>query len=162
MPTAAVPCGDGIGECWAAVRAEHEQWFARTSPPPKDLGIEDLKWPERLRYQSRGLLRQWKLESLIDRVDTVLTELVNNALVHGGGASVGFRITLTEAGLLVEVADSVPDLVCHVVYDDPEEHGRGLLLVDAFADDWGTRPRGDAGKWMWATFAVPARPNGAR
>ncbi|MER5563754.1 ATP-binding protein [Streptomyces sp. NPDC002506] len=164
MPSAAVTRGQGIEADWTTVRAAHELWFARTSPPAtlaEGHDIEDRKWPERMRHQSRGLLEHWELEGLIDRVDTVLTELVNNALVHGGGASVGFRMTLTEAGLLVEVADSAPDLVSHVVYDEPEEHGRGLLLVDAFADDWGTRPR-DVGKWTWAAFAVPARTEGAR
>ncbi|MEU2949741.1 ATP-binding protein [Streptomyces xanthochromogenes] len=115
-----------------------------------------------LRHLSRGLLRHWRLESLSDRVETVLAELVNNALVHGGGSAIGFRLTLTDAGLLVEVADSTAALVSQVVYEDPDEHGRGLLLVEAFADAWGTRPWGDAGKWTWATFTAPARTEGAR
>ncbi|MEU8963447.1 ATP-binding protein [Streptomyces sp. NPDC048491] len=145
------------------MRAEHEQWFARTSPPTKNLDVEDRKWPERLRYQSRGLLRQWKLESLIDRVDTVLTELVSNAVVHGGGRVIGFRLALAEAGLLVEVADSSPNLAQVVDAAPEDENGRGLLLIEVFADDWGTRPRADgAGKWTWATFSATARPDGAR
>lgn len=160
-PTPAIveePRGQGIREGWATVRAAHELWFARTSPPGEDLDIEDLMWPRRLRHQSRGLLKHWRLEGLSDRVGAVLTELVNNALVHGGGATIGFRLTLTEAGLLVEVADSTAALVSQVVYEDPDEHGRGLLVVEVFADDWGTRPRGDgAGKWTWATFTAPAR-----
>ncbi|MFI5705187.1 ATP-binding protein [Streptomyces xanthochromogenes] len=165
MLSAAVTCSQGIGEGWTEVRAAHELWFARTSSPGEGLDIEDRKWPERLRHQSRGLLRHWKLEGLIDRVDTVLTELVNNALVHGGGVAIVFRLALTDAGLLVEVADSTADLVSQVAHDAPDEHGRGLLLVAAFADDWGTRPRegaGKWGKWTWATFTAPARTEGAR
>ncbi|MEV6726382.1 ATP-binding protein [Streptomyces xanthochromogenes] len=145
----------------ASVRAAHELWFARTPPPGEGLDIENLKWPMRLRHQSRGLLKHWRLEGLGDRVGTVLAELVNNALVHGGGSAIGFRLTLTEAGVLVEVADSTAALVSPVVYEDPDEHGRGLLLVEAFADDWGTRPRGDGvGKWTWASFTAPARTEG--
>lgn len=148
----------------ATIRAAHEQWFARTSPSAGEaLAPEDLKWPTRLRHQSRGLLRHWDLEALADRVGTVLAELVNNALMHGGGTAIGFRLTLTEAGLLVEVADSTTDLSSQVVHADPDEHGRGLLLVKVFADTWGTRPRGNmAGKWTWAAFTTPARTEGPR
>ncbi|MCT9093491.1 ATP-binding protein [Streptomyces sp. ASQP_92] len=104
------------------------------------------------------MLRHWKLEDLAGRVDIVLTELVSNAVLHGGGPAIGFRLTLAEAGLLVEVADSSPELV-HVVDAGLEaENGRGLLLVGAFADAWGASPRSDAaGKWMWAAFSAPAQ-----
>ncbi|WP_167163197.1 ATP-binding protein [Streptomyces sp. MBT27] len=149
----AAPCTRDIGDGWATVRAAHEQWVARTGWPRLPLTDEDRKWPERLRHQSRGLLMKWGLEFLSDRVETVLTELVTNALVHGGGDSIGFRLTLTEGGLLIEVADSSPGMA-RVVHAGPDaESGRGLLLVEVVADDWGVSPRRHAdGKWTWAAF----------
>ena len=36
--------------------------------------------------------------------------------------------------------------------------GRGLLLVEALADDWGVAPQGD-GKVVWARFALKAQPS---
>ncbi|MFE9559047.1 ATP-binding protein [Streptomyces sp. NPDC006703] len=157
-PAADATGGQVIGGGWRTVRAAHEQWFARTSWPRLALADEDRRWPEQFRHQSRGLLRRWKLEGLADRVDTVLTELVSNAVVHGGGPAIGFRLTLAEAGLLIEVADRSTELA-HIVNADPDdENGRGLLLVEAFADAWGTRPRSDAGgKWTWAAFNAPVQ-----
>ena len=35
--------------------------------------------------------------------------------------------------------------------------GRGLLLVEALADEWGVTPRGDSGKAVWARLAVNHR-----
>ncbi|MEU3499509.1 ATP-binding protein [Streptomyces hundungensis] len=159
-----------FGASWQAVNTErkqvrsvHETWAPRTAWPRLALADEDKQWPKQFRHQARGLLRCWKLEDLADRVDTVLTELVSNALLHGGGPAIVFRLTLAEAGLLVEVADSSPALPHVKDVCTERESGRGLLLVNAFADAWGTRPRSDAdGKWTWAAFYAPARTEGSR
>ncbi|MEU2956280.1 ATP-binding protein [Streptomyces sp. SID1034] len=155
---AAVPGAFTVG--WQGIEPErtqvltaHEQWVARTSWPRLALADADRKWPEQFRHQARGLLMHWGLKPLSDRVETVVTELVSNALVHGGGDSIGFRLTLTDGGLLVEVADSSTE-PARLVHTGPDaESGRGLLLVEAFADDWGVNPRSHAdGKWTWAAF----------
>jgi anti-sigma regulatory factor (Ser/Thr protein kinase) len=39
---------------------------------------------------------------------------------------------------------------------DLREHGRGLSIVDALAEEWGWTPRPPAGKTVWAT--LPTRP----
>ncbi len=77
------------------------------------------------------------------------TEVVANAVRHGGGGPVRLRAALSPAGLRVEVDDSastVPgpprDAACH------EESGRGLMLIDVLASAWGVEPRPD-GKCVW-------------
>ncbi|MFI6688342.1 ATP-binding protein [Streptomyces sp. NPDC050485] len=155
-------CGKGIGAGRERVRVVHEQWFPRTAGPGEDLTVEDRKLPERLRLQSRGLLGHWELDCLVDRVNTVLSEMVTNALVHGGG-DLGFRIIRTNGGVRVEVADR-STASAHVVHADPDdEHGRGLFLVHAFSDSWGIRAReGRVGKWTWAFLATPSEAEGTR
>ncbi|MFE9558456.1 ATP-binding protein [Streptomyces sp. NPDC006692] len=139
------------------MRAAHEQWFARITGPGEPTSVEDRKWPARLRHQSRGLLTHWGLDRLVDIVDTPLTEMVTNALVHGGGGDIGFRMIRTDRGVRVEVADSSPASASALRASPDEEHGRGLLMVQAFSDSWGTRARGGGvGKWMWAYFATAA------
>ncbi|WP_407560005.1 ATP-binding protein [Streptomyces sp. 184] len=102
-----------------------------------------------------------------DRADDIrvcVSELATNALRH---TPVGRRF-------LVRVAVE-PDVVEVEVHDagggephvcspaDTDDHGRGLLLVEALADDWGTSDRSGPGKSVWATFKVPqAKPVTAR
>ena len=128
-PTVEEMCGQGIGARRETIRAVHEQWFALASRPGEPLAVDDQRWPRRLRYQSRGLLADWGLDCLVDCANTVLTELVSNALVHGGGQKVGFRLILTSRGIQVEVADSstASAYVAHAGADD--ENGRGLFMV---------------------------------
>uniref|UniRef100_UPI003F491D64 ATP-binding protein n=1 Tax=Streptomyces sp. CA-136453 TaxID=3240050 RepID=UPI003F491D64 len=165
-PTPAIveaPCGQGIGEDWRTVRAAHELWFARTSPPAEDLDVEDLKWPGRFRRISRALLNFWGLHALQDSVATVLTEMLTNALQHGGGSDIGVRILRTAMGVQIEVADSAPPPQGVAPAGSAAEEGRGLLMIGVEADEWGYRDRAfTPGKWTWATFTAPARAEGTR
>lgn len=121
-----------------------------------------------------GRARTWVLNyladrSVSDRVDDVrlcVSELVTNAIEHGTpvGRDILVRVTVVGDVLRVEVHDAgngVPRL-CTVTEDD--DHGRGLLLLDELADDWGVSHRQGPGKAVWAEFtftapvpAVPAR-----
>lgn len=76
-----------------------------------------------------------------------ISELVSNALVHGGPPR-RVRLSLASQGLLVEVFDGSlrrPHLV-HTAASEPGGHG--LQLVAQLATDWGTTPCTD-GKWVW-------------
>jgi len=46
----------------------------------------------------------------------------------------------------------VPD-VADARIRPPADHGRGLLILDAMADEWGCHPTAD-GKVVWATIGV--------
>ncbi|MFW6691907.1 ATP-binding protein [Streptomyces sp. MAR4 CNX-425] len=92
-----------------------------------------------------------------DRVDDIrvcVSELVTNALVHGTPRGRQFRVQVTveDDAVRVEVHDAsaAPPHLRHPAATD--DHGRGLHLVDALADEWGTADRTGPGKVVWATF----------
>ena len=78
----------------------------------------------------------------------VVTELVTNALLHGGGCG-AIDVRGIDGGLRIEVEDRnrIPPLL-----GDPSEDsltGRGLRLVAALISRWGAEPRAE-GKVVWA------------
>ncbi|MDQ0764121.1 ATP-binding protein [Streptomyces canus] len=107
---------------------------------------------------TRITLTDWGVTERSDDVLLCVSELATNALLHGVPPNRCFRLDLVHLAdgvLRVEVHDSgsgeirIPDAT-------PEsEHGRGLLLVAALADDWGVRER-DSGKVVWCDFAIRA------
>jgi anti-sigma regulatory factor (Ser/Thr protein kinase) len=76
------------------------------------------------------------------------------------GRDFHLRLSLTPAGtdaaatVRVEVTDTRTEKLPALTPPtgpDPEDSGRGLLLVSQLADDWGWYPRPDApGKTVWA------------
>jgi anti-sigma regulatory factor (Ser/Thr protein kinase) len=101
---------------------------------------------------------------LVYRAQLVVTELVNNALMHAR-TELHLGIACDRHLLLLAVADghpaipSQPDRSLNGHRDsldgDYDESGRGMMIVASLADDFGWRPRaGGAGKVMWVTLAV--------
>ncbi|GAA2810892.1 MULTISPECIES: ATP-binding protein [Kitasatospora] len=83
----------------------------------------------------------------------ILSELVTNALVHGGGAP-AVVLELRGGRLYITVSDASPVPVVRRAPDDARTGGRGLDLVDALADEWGVELIGSYGKAVWAISAV--------
>ncbi|MEU0657336.1 ATP-binding protein [Streptomyces albogriseolus] len=101
-------------------------------------------------------LRYCGLEALVDDAKLIVSELVTNAIQHGGGVQVTFTMTVRDGFLHLAVHDGTP---CRpVVRSAPEdaECGRGLFLVDwlasAHGGTWGTS---DDGTTTWCCLAVP-------
>jgi anti-sigma regulatory factor (Ser/Thr protein kinase) len=97
-------------------------------------------------------LRDWQVdEAHIEPVTLVANELLANAIVHAHSAPV---LSLTEAGsdLMLRVADDSPSLPVARSAVPDETGGRGLMLVEALADQWGCEPS-SSGKVVWVTFA---------
>ncbi|MGW7101372.1 ATP-binding protein [Streptomyces sp. NPDC054838] len=90
-------------------------------------------------------LRGWGLP--LDAPRVIVAELAANAVTHGRVPGRGFRLELlARPGLLrIEVTDTRGDLL--PVRRAP---GRGLVLVDAYADRWGVRQGPAPGKAVWA------------
>jgi two-component sensor histidine kinase len=96
-------------------------------------------------------LQDWQVdEALLEPVLLVTNELVANAIVHAQSAPV---LSLAEAGpdLMVKVADSSPTVPVPRAGTPDETGGRGLILVQALADQWGFEPH-SYGKVVWVTF----------
>jgi anti-sigma regulatory factor (Ser/Thr protein kinase) len=97
----------------------------------------------------------------------LISELVTNAVLHSRSGEPGGRVTVVlcagPAGILIQVSDdggpSEPRI--SAVSADGEEHGYGLLLVDALADRWGSicSPEGRV-TWCRISGSGPARTAG--
>ncbi|MEC4016967.1 ATP-binding protein [Streptomyces sp. H27-D2] len=105
------------------------------------------------------VLAHWKVTHRTDDLRLCASELATNALLHGTPRGRGFllELTLDNGAVTLEVHDSspAPPAVDHPADDDV--HGRGLLLVEALADRWGTSRRQPFGKVVWAVFDLDAR-----
>ncbi|MFE7748134.1 ATP-binding protein [Streptomyces sp. NPDC057428] len=107
-----------------------------------------------------------------DTVTIIVAELAANAVLHGLVPGRDFALFLAHddgRGVIrVEVSDTHPsrpahDLrPAHVPPALDEDHGRGLVLVDALAARWGVRDRLGPGKTVWAECALPTRPGTPR
>lgn len=120
----------------------------------------------------RSALAGWGMEELSDSVESVVSELVTNALRHGVPG------TPTQAPGPEPVTLSLlrrgPEIVCAVFDpgtgvpavnepDDFAESGRGLRIVESLSDAWGWSTPGPFGKAVWTRFtALPKEPAGTR
>jgi anti-sigma regulatory factor (Ser/Thr protein kinase) len=81
------------------------------------------------------------------------SEVVTNAFRYGATTNVWLALTLDAAQLRVEVADSAEDQPHRRSPGALEERGRGLMLLDALASDWGTMAMPN-GKIVWFRLAL--------
>ncbi|MFC9298617.1 ATP-binding protein [Streptomyces sp. NPDC057011] len=97
----------------------------------------------------RTYLDRWGLDGLADDAELALTELVANVVRHVPGRECVVLILRRPEGLRVEVADPCPGLPRPSRGGDAlAEGGRGLLLVEAVTDRWGTVSI-PTGKTVW-------------
>src|SRR5882757_8194284 len=112
----------------------------------------------------RDHLRRWGVPALVDTAELLATEVLTNALQHTGGGAV-LIATLSpgpEHRLRVEVHDSAAHRLRTpvragaggaAVGGEHATSGRGLILVQALADAWGTSVLG-TGKVVWFELDV--------
>ncbi|MEU9009722.1 ATP-binding protein [Streptomyces sp. NPDC048479] len=95
-------------------------------------------------------LRSWGLP--FESTAHVVAELAANAALHGRVPGRDFRLALTatERTLRIEVTDTRGDRLPVTRQPGDDESGRGLILVDAFADRWGVTPGPEPRKTVWA------------
>ncbi|MDC2953017.1 ATP-binding protein [Streptomyces gilvifuscus] len=106
-------------------------------------------------------LRAWDLSpDVTERAEQTVAELATNAALHGRVQGRDTRLALTldaTTGLLrIAVTDAEGGQLPVVPTDSPtdRETGRGLLMVGALADRWGTEPHPPGGKTVWATLSA--------
>ena len=110
--------------------------------------------PKEARERVAEVLVTWKLNEVLDTASLLVSELVTNAVRH---ARSSVRVTLTVEGgrirtgvwdhnlapLPTPIGAGVGDTV-----EDLPEGGRGLFLVQALSDNWGSETTAD-GKCVW-------------
>lgn len=101
---------------------------------------------------TRDRLKTWGLLAVADNAILMISELVTNAILHGGE---GALLTLTYDDLKVraEVRDSSPAMPVVRSYSETATTGRGMVIVDALAAAWGTFAV-DGGKVVWFELAA--------
>ncbi|MGA4902829.1 ATP-binding protein [Streptomyces griseoincarnatus] len=102
-------------------------------------------------------LRAWDLSpDVTERAEQIVAELAANAALHGRVQGRDFRLALTLDSttdfLRIAVTDARGGQLPVVPADSATdgEMGRGLLMVDALSDRWGTEPHPPGGKTVWA------------
>ena len=87
----------------------------------------------------------------------LVSELVANAVLHTG-TPIEIVVTAEGNGVRVEVHDGSPQLPVRKHYSTMSGTGRGLLLVDRMASQWGAERTGGGGKMVWFELDGGAAP----
>ncbi|GAA2775927.1 hypothetical protein GCM10010521_63180 [Streptomyces rameus] len=101
-------------------------------------------------------LHTWGLDDLIDDTQLLTSEIVTNALIHAD-SDVDLRLREYPDHLRLEIHDTDPTppiptpITLAPDTNQHAEHGRGLLIVDALATQWGNTPTG-RGKTIWVNI----------
>jgi anti-anti-sigma regulatory factor len=97
---------------------------------------------------------RWELPDLVGPACTVVTELVNNVVVHAC-TPMEVVVRLRERRLHVCVTDgsaTPPEAKGPAAPTAPG--GRGLMMVDAVSERWGWTPLAGGGKAVWAVLCA--------
>lgn len=104
----------------------------------------------------RDVFLKWGIDEQAEIVLLLTSEVVTNAVVHGGphrpGAEIQVRVEHLEGRTRVEVSDASRTAPIVGAASLQVESGRGLVLVDTLASTWGVTLT-DSGKVVW--FEVP-------
>ncbi|MFF1692299.1 SpoIIE family protein phosphatase [Streptomyces sp. NPDC058257] len=104
-------------------------------------------------------LQEWGLTAQADTALLLASELLTNAFRHARGP-LNLRVWHSVRELGVEITDHSTPRPRARLAESTEEDGRGLYLVEALADAWGTRPT-TSGKTVWFTMLVAPADKGA-
>ncbi|MGW3124107.1 SpoIIE family protein phosphatase [Streptomyces sp. NPDC001107] len=97
-------------------------------------------------------LAAWGCAHKADDAKLLVSEVLTNSVQHAEGPVVlHLRHTATE--LAVEISDHSPHLPEPRLAAQDDESGRGLILVDTLADNWGVRPD-EQGKTTWFSLRL--------
>ncbi|UUU37019.1 ATP-binding protein [Streptomyces sp. CA-210063] len=135
----------------AELHSPVRNFSVRLSPTPRGARLARLLATEQL--------RTWGLPS--DPAEHIVAELAANAATHGRIRGRDFDLTMYVIGdtLRIEVTDTRAERLPCTQHPAPDaESGRGLLLVEALADRWGTAPGRPPRKTIWAEVTLRPAP----
>lgn len=126
---------------------------------PLTAGLDLSRSPEsayRARRAVAEILAEWGLndQDLVDDLLLVTSELVSNAVRHGG-AAVRLDLELHPTTVRVAVSDESTALPRPREPEQEGEMGRGLFLLGALAEAWGVDNSPHGGKQVWARLRRP-------
>jgi anti-sigma regulatory factor (Ser/Thr protein kinase) len=108
------------------------------------------------RLCTRRTLAAWNLGPIADDAELVVSEVMTNAvratLAMPSAAHVVLYLAADPGRLTLLVWDACPQPPVHRPHDDDSADGRGLEIVQACSDQWGTWAPVLGGKAVWAWF----------
>jgi serine phosphatase RsbU (regulator of sigma subunit)/anti-sigma regulatory factor (Ser/Thr protein kinase) len=116
--------------------------------------VQDLQIVTRARALVRGRLIDLGQEQLVNDAELVVSELVTNSILHGGGCE-NVEVFAVDGGIRLAVSDRSPVPPVLGLVSTEGMTGRGLRLVARLAGRWGVEV-GVGGKVVWAE--VTGRP----
>jgi anti-sigma regulatory factor (Ser/Thr protein kinase) len=125
--------------------------------------VPALRAPRAARAFAAETLTAWNVQAdKVEAAQLVVSELVTNAVLHAAdSATISLDLRLTDGAVLVQVSDGglgEPERRPH-----PDRRtgqtGRGVWLVDAFAERWGTEMHGRDGKTVWCELSIESPTN---
>ncbi|WP_042377290.1 ATP-binding protein [Streptacidiphilus melanogenes] len=145
-----------------APRAESGLHRSTPGPRVRRLGLLDVSGPvRRARAFTASALAEWSWadpeaadpeeRERAEDVLLVVSELVANAMTHGGGVR-ELVVTLDGDALVVGATDAESRPPALQKPGDPSQPGgHGLQVVHRLSETWGSTPQ-PAGKTVWARF----------
>ena len=100
---------------------------------------------------------EWATEEVRDDAALLLTEVVANGVIHAG-TRMQIDLSVDSDLLRVEVRDDSPYPPVHRVAD--EHGGRGVLILNALASNWGVVGHPGDGKTVWFELAYSTAHTG--
>jgi anti-sigma regulatory factor (Ser/Thr protein kinase) len=116
--------------------------------------VPGLAAPRTARAFTGETLAAWDVRPPdVEAVQLVVSELVTNALTHAREShAIMLQLLADDACVQVRVSDEGLNAPEQRSAPDPGsgiESGRGIWIVDAFTDHWGTEPGEHGGKTVW-------------
>ena len=110
------------------------------------------------RLHAKEILWEWKLDALAEDAETLVSELLTNAVKASRSLPepgfVVLRLLANRERLLIEVWDQHPHDPRPARADDHAEHGRGFMVIDALSSRWGYRRVSARLKVVWCELAT--------
>jgi DNA-binding response OmpR family regulator len=101
----------------------------------------------------------WGFDDESGAAQLVMSELVTNALTHGG-THCEMRLRYRDNLLRIEVEDDAPGSPDVRPIEPNSEGGRGLIIISLLSEAWGVDTLSMGGKVVWAELSPERRPEG--
>ncbi|MFE1798249.1 ATP-binding protein [Streptomyces sp. NPDC059517] len=102
----------------------------------------------------RDILTSHHLPTLVEPAELLASELLGNAIRHTKGPA-ALKLRRSGPTLRLGAWDTDPTPPGTKPQDHESGEGRGLHLVDAYADDWGWfQVNGTTGKYVWCELGA--------
>jgi len=139
--------------CHDAQEARRRLMGLPSAPRLREHLLPTLHSVELARARAHEACAEWGATDIEMHVQSVVTELVVNAVVHAN-SPVELTFACSRPFFYVAVRDQ-SDQLPHRLTDD-EDHGYGLTVVDTLASQWGSH-RASVGKVVWAAIRLTPR-----